>query len=117
MAGTVGAIFNSALQAGSAIGLAAASSIESSVEQTSPGGSQAYAGRAAAFWFLFGIVVLEFISVSFFYNRSTDRKPQPEHGEPLDLTPVRQNPYAEKKSDSANATTTDKRVDQVDLTV
>lgn len=55
MAGTVGAIFNGALQFGSAIGLAGVSSIETSVEATH-GGSHEYRGRAAAFWFLFTLV-------------------------------------------------------------
>ncbi|KAG2131382.1 major facilitator superfamily domain-containing protein [Suillus clintonianus] len=85
MAGTVGAIFNGALSFGSAIGLAAISSIETSVEVTH-GGSHEYAGRAAAFWFLFGIVALEAISVSIFYDRSTDHKPQPQHRSSLSDT-------------------------------
>jgi len=84
MAGTVGAIYNGALQCGSAVGLAAITSIETSVEATH-GGSQEYAGRAAAFWFLSGLVALEFISMSIFYDRSTDHKPQPTHEEPIDL--------------------------------
>jgi cell division protein FtsW (lipid II flippase) len=84
MAGTVGAIFNGALQCGSAVGLSAITSLETSVEATH-GGSQEYAGRAAAFWFLFGIVVVEFISVSIFYDRSTDHTPQPRHGESMDM--------------------------------
>ncbi|KAF9242844.1 major facilitator superfamily domain-containing protein [Melanogaster broomeanus] len=77
MAGTVGAIFNGALEFGSAIGLVAVSSIEISVEATR-GGPQENYGRAAAFWFLVGIVSLEFISVSFFYQRKTDHQPQPQ---------------------------------------
>ncbi|KAG2354680.1 major facilitator superfamily domain-containing protein [Suillus spraguei] len=48
MSGTVGAMFNGALQFGSAIGLAAITSIETSVEATH-GGSHEYAGRAASF--------------------------------------------------------------------
>jgi len=84
IAGTVGAIFNGALQCGSAVGLAAATSLETSVEATH-GGSQEYAGRAAAFWFLLGIAALEFISVSIFYDRSADHKPQPTHPEPIDV--------------------------------
>jgi hypothetical protein len=82
MAGTVGAVFNGALQCGSAVGLSAITSIEASVEATQ-GGPQEYTGRAAAFWFLFGIVTLEFISVLFFYDRSTDHAPQPTHGDPV----------------------------------
>ncbi|KAG1725479.1 major facilitator superfamily-domain-containing protein [Suillus paluster] len=78
MAGTVGAIFNGALQFGSAIGLAASSSIESSVE-AAHGGSQEYTGRAATCWFLLGIVALQFISISIFYDRSTNHKSQPEN--------------------------------------
>ncbi|KAG2353698.1 major facilitator superfamily domain-containing protein [Suillus spraguei] len=49
MSSTVGAMFNGALQFGSAIGLAAITSIETSVEATH-GGSHEYAGRAASFW-------------------------------------------------------------------
>ena len=45
MAGTVGAIFNGALQLGSAVGIAAVSSIETSVEERS-GDEAGYAGRA-----------------------------------------------------------------------
>ena len=84
MAGTVGAIYNGALQCGSAVGLAAITALETSVEATH-GGSQEYAGRAAAFWFLLGVIVLEFISVSIFYDRSMDHKHQPTYGEPMDV--------------------------------
>ncbi|KAF8841117.1 MFS general substrate transporter [Paxillus ammoniavirescens] len=76
MAGTVGAIFNAALQFGSAIGFAAAGSIEASVE-AAHGGPREYHGRAATFWFLLGIVLLEFICVCCFYQRRTDHLPQP----------------------------------------
>ncbi|KAG2351245.1 hypothetical protein BDR07DRAFT_1445813 [Suillus spraguei] len=48
MSSTVGAMFNGALQFGSAIGLAAITSIETSVEATH-GGSHEYARRAASF--------------------------------------------------------------------
>ncbi|KAI9463830.1 major facilitator superfamily domain-containing protein [Boletus coccyginus] len=76
MAGTVGAIFNGALQFGSAIGLAVFCSIESSVGATH-GGLQEYHGRAAAFWFVLGIVLIEIFSMSYFYRRGTDHGPQP----------------------------------------
>ena len=66
MAGTVGAIFNGALQLGSAVGIAAITSIEASIEATH--GSSSYAGRAAAWWFLVGVVALEAIAVSVFYR-------------------------------------------------
>jgi hypothetical protein len=101
MAGTVGAIFNSALQSGSAIGLAAAGSIETSVEATH-GGPVEYAGRAAAFWFVLGIVALEFIAVSIFYDRSTDHKTQPEYDEPM--CPAQQGPHSDGKLECANVT-------------
>ncbi|KAG2360067.1 major facilitator superfamily domain-containing protein [Suillus spraguei] len=76
MSGTVGAMFNGALQFGSAIGLAAITSIETSVEATH-GGSHEYAGRAASYWFILGIVTLQFILISIFYDCSTDHKPRP----------------------------------------
>ncbi|EMD35861.1 hypothetical protein CERSUDRAFT_53112, partial [Gelatoporia subvermispora B] len=67
MAGTVGAIFNGALQLGSAVGIAAVGSIEASVEE-SLGDPTSYQGRAAAFWFLLGIVVVEFLAMLVFYS-------------------------------------------------
>lgn len=67
MAGTIGAIFNGALQLGSAVGIAAVSSIETSVEEKN-GDPKGYAGRAAAFWFLLGIIGVEIISLLVFYR-------------------------------------------------
>ncbi|KAH7905376.1 major facilitator superfamily domain-containing protein [Hygrophoropsis aurantiaca] len=78
MAGTVGAVFNGALQFGSAIGLAAINSIQTSVEATH-GGPDEYAGRAAAFWFILGIVCLEALSIMWFYRTGADHQPQPSH--------------------------------------
>ncbi|KAF8123556.1 major facilitator superfamily domain-containing protein [Boletus edulis] len=75
MAGTVSAIFNGALQLGSAIGIAALTAIQTSAEATH-GGPQAYYGRAAAFWFLLGVAVIEILSLSYFYQRTTDHEPQ-----------------------------------------
>ncbi|KAG0704079.1 major facilitator superfamily domain-containing protein [Suillus ampliporus] len=114
MAGTVGAIFNGALQFGSAIGLAAVSSIETSVEATH-GGSHEYDGRAATFWFLLGIVVLQFISVSIFYDRSTDCIQQPEHGSPVH--PAQQSMHVDEKLDDPNTTMTvvNEKADVADL--
>ncbi|KAF8129729.1 major facilitator superfamily domain-containing protein [Boletus edulis] len=77
MAGTVGAMFNGALEFGSAVGLAALTSIETSVEATH-GGPQGYYGRAATFWFLLGLTVIEILSLLYFYQRATDHGPQPE---------------------------------------
>ena len=71
MAGTVGAIFNGALQLGSAVGISAVGSIEASVEATH-GGPESYAGRAAAYWFLLALVVVEFISMLVFYRISKE---------------------------------------------
>ncbi|KAG2125506.1 major facilitator superfamily domain-containing protein [Suillus clintonianus] len=97
MSGTVGAMFNGALQLGSAIGLAASSVIETSVEATH-GGSHDYAGRAASFWFLLGIVALQFILISIFYDRSTDHKPQPKYDGPAHST--QPSPDCDEKSDT-----------------
>lgn len=76
MAGVVGAMFNGALQLGSAIGLAAAISIETSVEG-GHGGPTKYHGRAAALWFVLGIIALEVISVVWFYHRTSEHQLQP----------------------------------------
>ena len=66
MAGTVGAIFNGALQLGSAVGVSAVGSIEASVEATH--GSTSYAGRAAGFWFLLAVVTVEFVCMLLFHR-------------------------------------------------
>ena len=71
MAGTVGAIFNGALQLGSAVGISAVGSIESSVEEKQ-GGPAGYAGRAASFWFLLAIGAVEFIAMLVFYRISKE---------------------------------------------
>ncbi|KIJ13575.1 hypothetical protein PAXINDRAFT_13539 [Paxillus involutus ATCC 200175] len=82
MAGTVGAIFNGALEFGSAVGFSAVGSIEISVEATY-GGPEEYHGRAAAVLFLLGIVSLEIISVSSLYQTKTDHLPQPKSNDPV----------------------------------
>ena len=66
MAGTVGAIFNGALQLGSAIGISAVGSIESGVDAAR--GADAYAGRAAAYWFLLAVVAAEWLGMLIFYR-------------------------------------------------
>lgn len=72
MAGTVGAIFNCALQLGGAVGIAAVSSIESSLEAGLPRNSEgvvaSYKGRAAGFWFLLAIIGMEMLNVLVFYR-------------------------------------------------
>lgn len=77
MAGTVGAIFNGALQFGSAIGLAALYSIKMSVEATHDG-TQEYNGRTAAFLFVLAVLLVEILFVSYFYRRSAGCTSQPE---------------------------------------
>lgn len=76
MSGTVGAMFNGALQIGSAVGLSAVTSIESAIEARN-GGATGYHGRAAAFWFLLGVIVVEMVSVSCFYHRVADSHQSP----------------------------------------
>ena len=55
MTGVIGALFNSGLELGSAVGIAVSASIETSIEdQESDGqGFFHYKGRRAAFWWLF----------------------------------------------------------------
>ena len=77
MAGTIGAIFNGALQLGSALGISIVGSIEVSVEATH-GGPTSYAGRAAAFWFLTGLVGVEAIALLVFYRIDKEGSAQPE---------------------------------------
>lgn len=67
MAGTVGAMFNCALQLGAAVGISAVSSIETSIEEKD-GDPVGYRGRAAAFWFMLGVICVEAISVTVFYR-------------------------------------------------
>ncbi len=76
MAGTVAAVFNSALQLGAAVGLAIVTSIETNVERHQ-GGFASYKGRAAAFYFLFAIVVLAFLSTLIFIREEKDTPHRP----------------------------------------
>jgi predicted MFS family arabinose efflux permease len=88
VAGTVGAVFNCALQLGSAVGLAAVSSIATSVDDKNAHNlsipvtewshrlneisdsmwKEGFKGRAASFWFVLGILVLEAIAVLIFFK-------------------------------------------------
>jgi hypothetical protein len=72
MAGTVSAIFNGALQLGSAVGLAAVTAIETSVEGRH-GGFYTYHGRAAVFWFVLGILAVQTTCVFVFYRGQNQR--------------------------------------------
>ncbi|KAF8636098.1 hypothetical protein AX17_003803 [Amanita inopinata Kibby_2008] len=69
MAGIVGAIFNCALQLGSAAGIAIITSIQTSVEKTH-GGPADYRGRAAGFWFLFAFVCFGMLAVLVFMKNT-----------------------------------------------
>ncbi|KAH8829768.1 major facilitator superfamily-domain-containing protein [Flagelloscypha sp. PMI_526] len=66
IAGTVGAMYNGALQLGSAVGSAAVTSIQLSVQQKS--GSASFEGRRAGFWFVLGIAIVAALSVAIFYD-------------------------------------------------
>jgi MFS family permease len=89
VAGTVGAVFNCALQLGSAVGLAAVSSISNSVDKKANQAiftipisewshqlgnisrdmwKEAFKGRAAAFWFLFAVLGVEAVAVIVFFK-------------------------------------------------
>jgi hypothetical protein len=68
MSGTVGALFNGALQLGSAVGIAAVTSIESSIEARSPDGATGYAGRRAAWFFVIAVIVTATIGAAVFYR-------------------------------------------------
>lgn len=74
MTGVVGAIFNSGLQLGSAVGVAVDASIETSIEnQESDGqGFFHYKGRRATFWWLFACNVALAVSIFFFYRTDVE---------------------------------------------
>ncbi|CAE6446291.1 unnamed protein product [Rhizoctonia solani] len=71
-AGTVGAVFNAALQLGSAVGTSATTSIQASVDMRNIGkeGSTGFEGRSAALWFLLAWIGLEIIGIAVFFQRS-----------------------------------------------
>jgi hypothetical protein len=68
VAGTVGAVFNCALQLGGALGVACITSIQTSVDRKHPTKLNGYAGRAAAFWFILALVSILFIATLVFYK-------------------------------------------------
>ncbi|KAH7913695.1 major facilitator superfamily domain-containing protein [Hygrophoropsis aurantiaca] len=71
LAGTVSAIFNAALQLGSATGVSIISSIQNSVESS---GSDPFRGRAAGLWALTAFVAAELIAVSFLWRSGTSNE-------------------------------------------
>jgi MFS family permease len=68
MAGTVGAVFIGMLQLGSAVGVAAMTTIETSVEARHSNGFMGYAGRSAAMWFLVALVAAGMVITMVFYR-------------------------------------------------
>jgi hypothetical protein len=72
VAGTVGAVFNAALQLGSALGVSALTSVQTSIDAKYPGTNHGYAGRVAAFWFAVALIGVQGIAVLVFYK--PDRK-------------------------------------------
>ncbi|KAG2153646.1 MFS general substrate transporter [Suillus bovinus] len=72
MAGTVGAIFNCGLQLGSAVGLAAVGSIQTSVQKGN-GGPSNYEGQSAGFWFMLACISVAAMAVLVFYQTHTTR--------------------------------------------
>ncbi|KAG2121415.1 MFS general substrate transporter [Suillus cothurnatus] len=70
MAGTVGAMFNCGLQLGSAVGLAAVSSIQASVQDRN-GGPSNYEGQSAGFWFMLCCISIAALAILVFYRTDT----------------------------------------------
>lgn len=69
MAGIVGAIFNSGIELGSAVGLAVDASIETGIENhEGPDGFEHYKGRRATFWWLMATCLAVAIAVVVFYR-------------------------------------------------
>jgi MFS family permease len=69
MAGTVGAIFNSGLQLGSAAGISIVGSIQNSINGDDV---NSYKGRAAGFWFTLGVVALETLAIVVFMKSNPE---------------------------------------------
>ncbi|KAH7334314.1 major facilitator superfamily domain-containing protein [Rhizoctonia solani] len=89
-AGTVGAVFNSALQLGGAIGTSATTSIQASIdEKVMENGTfdgTHFQGRSASIWFLLAWVGLVVIGVAVFFKqdkRSDDVEGKPEADRPI----------------------------------
>ncbi|QRW24729.1 major facilitator superfamily transporter [Rhizoctonia solani] len=89
-AGTVGAVFNAALQLGGAIGSSATTSIQTSIdEKVIEDGSfdgTHFQGRSASLWFLLAWVGLVAIGVAVFYKQG--RRPDDVEGKPEDDRPI-----------------------------
>lgn len=73
MAGTIGAIFNSSLQLGSAVGIAVVTSIQTSIQQKTVNGEFKFTGRADALWFIVSVVAAEVVAMLFFFDTKVRR--------------------------------------------
>jgi hypothetical protein len=99
--GVVGAILNSALQLGSAVGTAATTAIQTNVDSKQPDPTTSYKGRAAAFWFLLGLIVLELIAFWIFFKpNATHVETEPKGGSDVTLPIETANTKVEKPADS-----------------
>ncbi|KAI0049700.1 MFS general substrate transporter [Auriscalpium vulgare] len=79
LAGTIGAIFNAALQMGNALGLAVIGTITNSVDKKriKEGEDPGYHGIADGFWFLLAALVLEIVLLLIFYKIEKQPVPAP----------------------------------------
>ncbi|KZV98383.1 MFS general substrate transporter [Exidia glandulosa HHB12029] len=98
IAGTVGAIFNSALQLGSAVGAALITSIQLTVDKSSTTDSP-YKGREAGFWFLVGVISVEAIAVALMY-RVTLHRTESVESDAATVVSDEKDQEKEKKTDS-----------------
>ncbi|TFY68984.1 hypothetical protein EVG20_g3333 [Dentipellis fragilis] len=73
MAGTVGAIYNGALQLGSAVGLASVQSITNTIDDQN-GGNDSFVGRRDAYWFVFALICAEALATLVFYSVRAERE-------------------------------------------
>ncbi|EGN92835.1 hypothetical protein SERLA73DRAFT_156771 [Serpula lacrymans var. lacrymans S7.3] len=86
-AGTVGAIFNSSLQLGTAIGVPIISAIQSNIQNHSGAADNDFKGQQFAFWFLLGLEGVEILATLVFY-RTSKSLPVQEGGDALVQAPV-----------------------------
>ncbi|KZV87502.1 MFS general substrate transporter [Exidia glandulosa HHB12029] len=115
IAGVVGAIFNSALQLGSAVGAAFITSIQTTIDNSSTTDST-YRGRSIAFWILLGFIVADTIALVLLYKpdsqtagprpwEKTEQEGNPEEGvEVVEHGDARQRAIKEKKSTATIST-------------
>lgn len=67
-AGVVGAVFNSGLQLGAAIGTSAINTIRTNIANKQPDPATTYKGYAAGWWFCLAVIGAEMIMVLVFFN-------------------------------------------------